>query len=138
MAYLTLFFWSFLAATIVPVGVEPYFIYHVLETKEMFLPCLVASTGNVMGSLTILFMGILGHTYVVNRVNKIRPDMAQKGKNLIDKYGYPLLLLSWVPFIGDILVLFVGLAKPKMIPCFVYLTMGKTVRFVFLAWTVLG
>ena len=53
----------------------------------------------------------------------------------MDKYGIWLALLSWVPFIGDIIGLALGFYKTPPVPTLLLLLLGKFIRFV--VWTVI-
>ena len=132
--YVTLFIWSFLSATIIPLGVEPYFISLVSSSGQITLPVIVASAGNSLGGLTLLLMGIAGNQWISRHVQKEKKMILEKSTSLFRKYGNPVLLFSWVPFAGDVLVMIVGLSKPDLKTAVIYLTIGKTLRFIVLAY----
>jgi membrane protein YqaA with SNARE-associated domain len=135
ISLLSLLFWSFLAATILPFGVEPYFIYHVLTYDQPLISVIVASIGNIAGSATILWLGIKGSQKLSERLNssnKMTLDIATK---YFTKYGLVSLFFSWVPVLGDLFVLMAGLSKPPVTKAMLFISCGKIARFVFLAWT---
>lgn len=132
--YFTLFIWSFLSATILPLGVEPYFISIVSKSGQVTLPVIVASAGNSLGGLTLFLMGIAGNQWIIRIVKEEKKIILDKTTSLFRKYGNPVLLFSWVPFAGDLLVIIVGLSKPDVKTAIIYLTIGKTLRFIVLAF----
>lgn len=129
-----LFIWSFLSATILPLGVEPYFMSVVSQSNQVVWPVIIASTGNSLGGLTILLMGIAGNQWLIRQLNGEKKTRLDKLTAFVRKYGNPVLLLSWVPFLGDVLVMLVGLSKPEIRTAILYLVVGKTARFITLGW----
>ena len=49
------------------------------------------------------------------------------------RYGAPALLLSWVPLIGDVLVVLAGAARMRVVPFVTWTTIGKAARYLALA-----
>jgi membrane protein YqaA with SNARE-associated domain len=94
----TLFAGSFLAATLLPGGSEAV-LFGVLKAhpQQMWLALAVATLGNTLGGLSSY---LLGHFI---------PQKAElKGLDRVKKYGASILLLSWVPLIGDPLCVAAG------------------------------
>jgi len=67
----------------------------------------VATAGNLLGSLVNYLIGLRGVEYLVAH-QKISPNHLALAKNLYERYGGYTLLLSWVPLIGDPLTLAAG------------------------------
>jgi membrane protein YqaA with SNARE-associated domain len=135
-SYGTLFFWSFLAATVVPMSSEPPLIYLVTVERAIVLPVLVGTLGNVLGACT---------TYWISRqatgalAKRKKPARGQKqAARILQRYGQPALLLSWVPILGDALVALAGAAKMRFgIFCF-WVTLGKGLRYLVIALATLN
>lgn len=127
MDFLALFFWSFLAATIVPLGSEPALAALVYRDDAVVIPVLVASIGNVLGACT---------TYALGRFARTQVPASPRARNALDLvrlHGAPTLLLSWVPFLGDALVVAAGAARVPFLPFLLWTTVGKTARYLLLA-----
>lgn len=135
-SYAALFFWSFLAATVVPLSSEPPLIYLVAVQQAIVLPVLVGTAGNVLGACT---------TYWVSRqatgalAKRTKPTRGQKhAARILQRYGQPALLLSWVPILGDALVALAGAAKMRFgVFCF-WVAVGKGVRYLVIALATLN
>lgn len=84
------------------------------------LALIIASIANALGSITSLILGRL-----------ISPKQlpSVKVQNYLTRYGSPVLLLSWVPLIGDALPLAAGWLRLPMFACSVYLLIGKMARY---------
>ena len=131
MAYLTLFGWSFLAATLVPVGSEPALIVLVRRGHAVIPLVLVATFGNYLGAST---------TYVLARVAVQAISREEPGQRTrvasrwIEQYGGPALLLSWVPLIGDAIVAAAGAARMRFAVFSTWTAIGKLARYIAVAW----
>lgn len=133
MDLLTLFFWSFLAATVLPLGSEPA-LAAVVHRREVFAwPVLIATFGNYLGACT---------TYAIARSasGTVRSERArarmERAAALVRRYGAPALLLSWVPLLGDAIVAAAGAARMPLVPFSLWTIAGKAARYAVLAWVV--
>ena len=81
-----------------------------------------------------MLMGIAGNQWLIRQIQGEKKARVDKMAALVRKYGNPVLLLSWIPFIGDVLVMLVGLSKPDIRVTILYLVVGKTARFAALGW----
>ena len=96
--YAALFFWSFMAATVLPLSSEPPLIYLVTVQRAIVLPVLVGTAGNVLGACK---------TYWISRratgtlAKRKKPTKRQEhAARILQRYGQPALLLSWAPILG--------------------------------------
>ena len=104
IAYLTLFAWSFAAATILPLASEPMLIAMVRMSGDIAAPVLTATAGNYLGACTTYWLARLA----VQRFAPAAGAHQARATRLIVRFGQPALLLSWVPLIGDALVAVAG------------------------------
>ena len=128
MTLLLLFVWAFAAATILPLSSELPLAVEVARRGSWGVPVLVATLGNVLGAAT---------TYVLARVAVARAPApsprVERAAGWLSRYGPPILLLSWVPVIGDVLVALAGAARMHPAPFLVWTTIGKAVRYAAVA-----
>ncbi len=128
MTLLLLFAWAFAAATILPLSSELPLAVEVARHGQWHVPVLVATLGNVLGSAT---------TYALARVAITRapapsPRVA-RAAGWLARYGPPILLLSWVPLVGDLLVALAGAARMPVLRFLVWTTIGKAARYTVVA-----
>lgn len=133
MELVALFFWSFLAATILPLGSEPALAAIVARGGALLLPVLVATLGNYLGACTTYALAAGVSTRLADRPATRR---AERAASLVRKYGAPALLLSWVPLLGDAIVVAAGLVRMPFIPFSLGTVAGKAARYAALAWIV--
>ena len=110
MVYLTLFIVSFLSATLLPLGSEALLVYDVTQNHILLLLWVVASVGNTLGSLFNYVLGVKGEVYL-ERKGYVSEEKIVKSRDLFDRYGGWILLLSWVPIIGDPLTFIAGVLR---------------------------
>ena len=131
-AYLALFGWSVLAATVVPIASEPLLIGLVRLRGDLVAPVLVATAGNYLGACTTYWLG----RAAARRVDAVRKAAAGHARAvaLIDRLGQPALLLSWVPIVGDAIVAVAGGAGIRFAPFTCWVIAGKLARYATVAW----
>jgi membrane protein YqaA with SNARE-associated domain len=129
----TLFTSSFLAATLLPGGSE-LVLYAVLELhpETKWLAIGVATIGNTLGGLTSYAIGrAIPRPKSMNYVSS--PAKAMQGLALLQRYGSPALLLSWVPLIGDPLCVAAGWLRMNVVAATGFIAAGKLARYVAIA-----
>ena len=138
MAYLTLFGWSFLAATIVPLGSEPALVVLVRRELPFWPLVLVATLGNYLGSCTTYYLARMAARALNRRTGAApvspAPGTRARATRLMASRGAPVLLLSWVPLLGDALVAAAGAAGTPFLPFSAWTITGKFLRYVAVAW----
>ena len=129
-SYLTLFGWSFAAATVLPLGSEPALVYLVARGFPLAAVIAVATLGNYLGACT---------TYAIGRGLRKRLETSHRTPNprasrLVAEYGAPALVLSWVPVIGDAIVAAAGVAGTPFGRFSFWTVVGKLGRYIAVAY----
>ncbi len=130
LPYLTLFAWSFLAATILPVGSEPAVVLLVHRGYSLAAIVAVATAGNYAGACTTYWIALQARRRLTADVGA----RGQRAARLIARYGQPALLLSWVPLLGDAIVAAAGAAQMSFLSFSIWVFVGKLLRYIVLAW----
>ncbi len=138
MPFLLLFLWAFLAATILPLSAEAYFIYVVTVYKSWSFATMVAGLGNTLGSLTLFYMGWKGGEYALKKLSTKNQKRYDQASRMLRKYGSFVLILAWVPFIGDVLVFLAGGLKAPVGWSTFWISLGKFGRFALLGMITMG
>ncbi|WP_040727207.1 YqaA family protein [Thiomicrorhabdus sp. Kp2] len=129
LGYLGLFIVSFLAATILPIGSELLLVTLATHDHNLYVLLIVATLGNVLGSVVNYAIGFYGGDWLTHKVLKISPQQMHKAEQRYNKWGKWSLLLAWVPIIGDPLTVIAGLLKVSLIWFLVLVTIGKLGRY---------
>ena len=131
--YAGLFAWSFLAATVLPLGSEAALIAIVRTEEQVLVPVIVATTGNYLGACTTYWVGRRAAQALGKGQPEGEPSDARAAR-LLRRYGQPVLLLSWVPLIGDALVALAGGMRVPFLKFSFWTVLGKAARYVVVAW----
>ncbi len=122
-----LFTSAFLAATLLPGGSELVLGALLHQLPHLLWPAVVVATlGNTLGGLTSVWIG-----------RKVPPNPRHpRLYQALQRWGSPILLLSWVPLIGDILCVLAGWLRLPWGWVTLWLLVGKGARYVAVAWVV--
>lgn len=128
MALVILFAWSFAAATILPLASEVPLAVMVRQSGSWHLPVAVATLGNVLGACTTYWLARAATAAVPARSARV-----QQAATRLAAYGPPVLLLSWVPLVGDVLVALAGAANVPLATFVAWVSLGKLGRYIAVA-----
>jgi membrane protein YqaA with SNARE-associated domain len=136
LGLLGLFLAAFLAGSVLPFPSEIVLVALVATGTAAPLAVGVATVGNVLGAVTVYGMGYGVARGLLGPRLRERYDEASlaKARERIERWGAWSLLLSWVPIVGDTLVLGAGLVGFRPLLCLVLVTVGKLGRYAFVAW----
>lgn len=129
-----LFLATFLAATVLPFSSEAMLVGALAVGYEPFTCLLIATIGNTLGGITSYGFGYLGDWHKLSKWLRAKPNSVLKWKRLIDKYGSFSGLLCWLPFIGDVIAIALGLFKSPPIATFCWMFTGKCLRYASVIW----
>ena len=114
-----LFASSFLAATLLPGGSEAVLFAVLKLHPDQFWPALaVATLGNTLGGMSSYLLGRL-----------IPQTSPLKGLATVRRWGSPVLLLSWVPLLGDPLCVAAGWLRLNPWWATLFIALGKFGRY---------
>jgi membrane protein YqaA with SNARE-associated domain len=133
--YWLVFISGLLSSTLLPGNSEAVFSLAIADRPEIALPLLVMVTlGNTLGGMISWLMGrLIAIRYPAEQLSK--PAHAKAIKT-VQQWGSPALLLSWVPIIGDPLCMAAGWLRTAPLSSFLYIAIGKLLRYAILLWLV--
>ena len=132
-----LFFLSFLASTLVPLGSEWLLVVLLLNRTDPLAAVAVATVGNWLGACTTWAGGVWGGPVLIRRLLRVSPAAEERAETFYHRYGSWSLLLSWLPVIGDPLCLVGGLLRVGFLRFSLLVFIGKLARYAVVAWAVL-
>lgn len=132
-----LFLSALISSTLLPGGSEALLLYKLHEGGNPFALVLVATAGNVIGSLITYGMGRLGNEVLHRRWLRMDERDVARAEAWFGRFGQPALLLAWLPVVGDPLCLVAGLLRSPLAWFLILVTLGKLGRYAFLAWVIL-
>ncbi len=119
----SLFLSSFISATLFPGGSEAVLFGLLKVRPELFWAALLTATlGNTLGGMT---------SYLVGRLLPQGRD--QRGAEWLRRWGSPVLLLSWLPVVGDGLCVAAGWLRLNPWAATLFMGLGKAARYALIA-----
>ena len=137
LGYFSLFWTSFLAATILPLSSEVVLSYLLWNDFDPVIAVCVAAFGNVLGSFVNYGLGYWGGIFFIRKIAGISEKAFSKAKLRFRKYGVFSLLFAWVPVIGDPLTVVAGVLRINLLTFLILVATGKLARYIVLCYAVL-
>ncbi len=136
LGYFGLFVSSFLAATILPLSSEVVLSALLLNGLSPIALVVIATTGNVLGSLTNYVLGYWVSLEVVKKWLRMSEEEFVRAEQRFVKYGLLSLCFAWVPIIGDPLTVIAGVLRIRLFWFVILVTAGKLMRYIVLSYLV--
>jgi len=126
---------AFLSSTLLPGGSELLLLWLVDQGESsLWILLVVASVANTAGGFLTYWMGRWAEKGVERFRHRPPPSGAVTG--FIQRWGYPVLLLSWLPVVGDGLCLAAGWLQLRWLPSLLLIFVGKALRYGLLIYAV--
>ncbi|MBO6676281.1 MAG: DedA family protein [Rhizobiales bacterium] len=133
-AYGLMFASAFLAATVFPAQSELVLIGFLTTGEQSVVAMLVvASIGNVLGSVVNYYLGIGIQTFRDRRWFPANEAQLSRARAFYHRWGRWSLLLAWMPIIGDPLTVVAGVMREPLWSFLVLVTISKVSRYLALA-----
>lgn len=132
LSYLGLFIGAFAAATVLPFSADAMLVAFLALDFDPYIAISVATAGNFLGGLTCYWLGWLGKWQWIEKMG-VKEETLLKHKQRFDKWGPYSALLCWVPLIGDMIAIALGLFKAPFWRSTICMFIGKTTRFIIWA-----
>jgi len=149
----TVFLISLLASTLLPLGSEPALLAYIALTPTAVWPALaVATLGNTLGGVVTYWMGAGAQRALTSVIKAAHPTSGQTAsdkdgsagrwhrhaESLAQRFGAPVLLLSWLPLVGDPLCGVAGWMRLPFGSCLFYIAIGKFARYALICGVFVG
>ncbi|MDH5425320.1 MAG: DedA family protein [Gammaproteobacteria bacterium] len=122
----SLFFSAFLSSTLLPGSSEALLAAYLSQGFEPYSLLAVATVGNTIGGLTSWWIGYwLIKKYPHSVPERISPRAIER----IRHWGWPVLLLSWLPLVGDPLCVAAGWLRINVYWSLLAIATGKLIRY---------
>jgi membrane protein YqaA with SNARE-associated domain len=131
MQEVALFFSAFLAATIFPLSSEVTFVAALVNDMPILNAMIFASAGNVLAITANYWFGYW--LYEKTRTKLSSSKVGAKSLEYGHKYGYFILLFSWLPVLGDPLTLVAGVLRLRFVWFVLIAGSLRVARYYFLS-----
>ncbi|MBV0913273.1 YqaA family protein [Anianabacter salinae] len=138
LSLLGLFAAAFGAATILPFQSEIVFVgVQAAALAPVWLIVVVASVGNVLGSVVNYWMGMGIERFRGSRWFPVTDRQLERARGWYARWGVWTLLLSWAPF-GDGFTVVAGIMRTRLWVFLALVSIAKTGRYILLALATAG
>jgi membrane protein YqaA with SNARE-associated domain len=129
-----LFLAGFLSGSILPFNSEAVLTLLIYSGFNAFSCFIAATVGNMLGGISIYYLGYLGNVHWIEKITKVKEEKIQAVLPKLNKYGPPIATLSFVPVIGDVVVLGLGFFRVSPLFTSLFMFLGKAGRYAFIIW----
>jgi membrane protein YqaA with SNARE-associated domain len=135
--YLSLFFISFLAATILPFSSE-LTLAGLISTSnyDNLILLVVASFGNVLGSVFNWSLGFYSRNLSTKKWFPFKETQIERSSKWFSKFGKWSLLFAWLPIVGDPLTFVAGLLRVRFLDFIILVAIGKVSRYLIVFYLI--
>lgn len=127
---------ALLSSTLFPGGSEALLLYRLQQGADPLASVLVATAGNVLGSVITWVMGRFGRAALAR--SERAESRIRRAETWFGRYGQASLLLAWLPVVGDPLCLVAGMLRVRFLNFLLLVAAGKLARYAVLAWLAQG
>ncbi len=127
-----LFLASFLASTVLPFSSELVLLGMAAAGWPPLELLVSASAGNWLGGMSSYTLGHLGDPDRLRRWLKVDVEKAGRWRSLIARYGPWAAMACWLPVVGDLVAVALGLGRSPLMPTALLMLVGKAARYAVL------
>lgn len=89
----------------------------------------VASVGNILGSLLNYWLGRGAARFQGRRWFPVSDTALARGQDWFSRWGQGVVLLAWVPIIGDPITVVAGVMRMRFLAFVILVSLSKTLRY---------
>ena len=101
-----------------------------------WLVVLVATLGNTLGGMVSFLLGWLCKWEWLEKYLKVDRQKLENIRCKVSRYGYPAALFAWLPIVGDLVAIAMGLLRLNPWITASLMFVGKFVRYLLVAGVV--
>ena len=136
--YAGMFLSAFLAGTLLPFSSEAVLLACVGLGLDSVLSTLATTLGNALGGLTCYWIGHLGKMNWIEKYFRVSPKQMERASRFIQGKGAWIAVFSFLPVIGDAILIVLGLMRANVWIVTTSMTIGKLARYITIVSAALG
>lgn len=125
---------SFLAATVLPFSSEVVLAALIAAGVDATQCIIFATIGNSLGGATCYYLGMLGKMDWLERWLKIKPEKILKMQQWLENKGALMGFFSFVPAVGDVILVALGFMRANTTITLTSMTIGKLARYILIGY----
>lgn len=136
--YIGMFISAFLAGTVLPFSSEAVLLACVGLGLDPVWSTVSTTAGNALGGITCYWIGHLGKTEWIEKYLKVDKKQMDRAERFIRGRGSWMALFSFLPVIGDAILIVLGWMRANVWIVALSMTLGKLARYAILVAAALG
>lgn len=128
-SYLGLFAISFISASLYPLASEAFVVGFLFQGFLPFWVFFIATLGNTLGALSTYLLGFLGKSFILEKYFHKNLLRLEKMNLNFKCFGYAFAFFTFLPLIGDLFALALGLARYNIFKTILFIALGKAFRY---------
>ena len=125
---------AFLAGSFFPFSSEAVMTGLRLAGLDVWMLVLCASVGNLLGGMFNYGGGRMGKEDWIYGMLRVRPERLEQSERFVHRYGAWMGLLSWLPILGSVITIAMGLLRVDVWKSALTILIGKVARYVVLGF----
>ena len=125
---------AFLAGSFFPFSSEAVMAGLRLAGLDVWMLVLCASVGNLLGGMFNYGVGRMGKEDWIYGMLRVRPERLEQSERFVHRYGAWMGLLSWLPILGSVITIAMGLLRVDVWKSALTILIGKVARYVVLGF----
>lgn len=125
-SFWSLFLSAFLSSTLLPGSSEALLVTYLSQDFDPGMLLLVATAGNTLGGIS---SWLLGYWLIIKYPEAVPKKLNPQSIERLRRWGWPILLFSWLPVIGDPLCLAAGWLRLNIYLSILAIALGKFIRY---------
>lgn len=129
---------AFLAGSILPFSSESVMLALLAAGVSPWTLLLMASTGNSLGGITCYYIGRLTTPEKVQHLFRIKLQNMERARKLVLRWGAWMGFLCWLPFLGDAILVTLGIIRSNPLATNIAMILGRTLRYTTVLLSAVG
>ena len=134
--YLGMLAAAFLAGSFFPFSSELVMVGLMAAGLDPFLLVVYGTVGNVLGSVFNYGVGYIGRIDWIEKYLHVRKEKLERTRRFLAGRGAWMGILAFLPILGSVVTIVLGLMRANMTITFISITIGKFLRYLLLVYGV--
>lgn len=134
--YLGMLAAAFLAGSFFPFSSELVMVGLMAAGLDPLLLVVYGTVGNVLGSVFNYGVGYMGRMDWIEKYLHVRKEKLERTRQFLAGRGAWMGILAFLPILGSVVTIVLGLMRANMTITFISITIGKFLRYLLLVYGV--
>ena len=134
--YLGMLAAAFLAGSFFPFSSELVMVGLMAAGLDPLLLVVYGTVGNVLGSVFNYGVGYIGRIDWIEKYLHVRKEKLERTRQFLAGRGAWMGILAFLPILGSVVTIVLGLMRANMTITFISITIGKFLRYLLLVYGV--